>query len=193
MSEKKLKIIFISALVLSFSLLALQVKFFYDARKELKEKTVKLEGLTKVKSKIAEIEQDLVKEKLIEEAMFTKVPEGKESIFDLMRELTVVSDNASARNITFSLEDKKDQKKDEKSFKGKKGDLQTLLGGALDEHSFEMGFELRFIELTLFLEKLLNTDRIVLIHSLNIERAEDILPRQRVEIDLVTYTFSAFQ
>ena len=204
MNDKKLKIILITFLILSFGLLVYEIKIFYDLKQEFNELNNRLKELQEIKKNIAKIEEQLAKERLIEESIFTRVPEGKESIFDLMRELTVYADKFGGRDINFSIEDDDERggsgrkskgkgKSSREVFKGKKGNLKSILGGDVEDHYFEMDFQAGFLDFTEFTESLLKMDRIVLIEALTVDRRDNILPRQNVTFNLITYTFSSFK
>lgn len=52
----------------------------------------------------------------------------------------------------------------------------------------KISFECKFPDLILFLDYLLNQERIISVENINIKREEKILPRQKVDMELLTYT-----
>ena len=79
MPDKKIKIILIALLVVSLGLLIYQIKTFYDLKQDFRDKNDRLEELKGVKKNIKKIEEDLARERLVEEGIFARVPEGKEA------------------------------------------------------------------------------------------------------------------
>jgi|GEM_PF-2131522 len=200
MRKFKLNIyIFLILLVIfSIGLFIYQIRITNSLKRELSGKESKLEEITTVKEVIYGIEKKLVESELKEQEMLTKIPEGKESIFDLMRELTMLGDEIGLRDINFRMEEKPEgndkQEGEGKPRKGfdlldKKPASSSTLIDKVDYHYIKMSFKCGYRELFAFIKKIINLERLVSIDVVEIKREENTVPRQSITLDLVTYTF----
>lgn len=157
---------------------------------------------------------DDIKQK--QQMLYKKVPVNEKEPFSLIKTLIRLGGQAGLKNITLRLKEKsaeegtaanqgggaaQDQGDEGGSEEAASPETTESQGAQGEESSvspdqsgpspvyLEMTFEGSFPLILSFLQKLMSLERIVKIEGMSIQRRKDILPYQKVSLDLVTYTF----
>ena len=189
----------------------------YNEREELIEKKQEnIAALTrsqKIKRESKNLEDELsrIHEKMLQ--IERKIPQEDKGPFDFIKSISYVASKYNLRNMEFEYkgqadakiklgDSKKSIKKADDYAKNDKAALSNIenafqqssrdvkkkkLSQKVKKHLIEMTFEAQFEQIIGFLHDLLSMDRIVIIEKMEIERAENILPRQTVILNIAIY------
>lgn len=100
-----------------------------------------------------------------------KVSYNEKEPLELIKQLTLLAQEQGLESIEFTIQKRQQQE----------ANISRL--------PFAMNMEGEFRQLVLFLEAVSNLDRLVSVDGIEIERKEKILPRQKVSLQLIAYTF----
>jgi Tfp pilus assembly protein PilO len=107
-----------------------------------------------------------------------RVPKGQQQPLDLIKTITEAANRIGLRNPVFNV----------KTASSLVDPSPVALGQDAESLFFEMVFEGTFSQTLDFLKTLSELERLVSVEKMQIERGEDILPRQKVTLNLVAYT-----
>lgn len=141
-------------------------------RQELKQEqsySQELERLVRGKKDLKQKEQRLSR----------MVPTGERQPLDLIKIFISIGSEIGLRNVVFNIKETKEVEKKEQSVASLESKVKTI--------KIETNFEATFFQLLSFLEKLMQLERIVAIEQIVIKRQKDILPYQKVSLELITY------
>jgi Tfp pilus assembly protein PilO len=171
-------IIIIILVIASAGVFAWQLKTNTGLRKELDKKEKELEKSEKASRRLADLSK---KSHLLSNELNLfekKVPKGQQQPLDLIKTITDVGNRIGLRNAVFHV----------KTASVLEDPLPVTLGQDADSLFFEMVFEGTFSQTLDFLKAISELERLVSVEKMQIERGEDILPRQKVILNLVAYT-----
>ena len=202
-----IRFLLIAMAVFSAALFVYQLRATNILKKEVLDKKADLQRIKSAGERSEEIKNELAENKHEEEAMLRKVPENKESIFILMRELTFTGGSLGIKDIKFVMN--KASKENKNNITG--GNIRNNMGGEMGykegkqkssgaEHTagapsglitynLTISFSAGYREVYMFIKNILAMERIVLLESVEVKRDKTILPRQKVVLKLITYTF----
>ncbi len=172
----------ILAIIITSFLLAWQVnlrlnldKTIFTKSKELKISRSSQKHLEKLKSEL-----DLLENK--EKALNRMIPRGEEQPLGLIKSIVRLGNEMGVMKIDFDL-------MPPLALGGAAGDGSEPGSGGVKALYFTMNCEVTFIQFLKFLDKLTNLERIVEVRGIKIERVKDMLPYQKISLELVTYSF----
>lgn len=203
----------VTVVLLSFFIwqlrLSTTLKQKFDSKsKEFKQTEAASKHLRGLEKQISDIKQK-------EEMQYKRVPINEKEPLSLMRTLIRLGGQAGLKGISLSLKEKTAPSQSA-AYQGSQVATQDTEGGseeapaqqaavsseasvtespvssqtgALSPIYLEMDFEGSFPQVVAFLEKLAKLERIVKVDGVRIERKKEILPYQKVSLDLITYTF----
>lgn len=175
-------------------------------KEEQSQKEYSIEEAKKVKSESEKIQKGLsglvVENSQIEEM----VPLNEQEPIALIKTLSLLANQSKAKNQEIMFLNKESALLNFNSFKPQEREdtAESFKSGEdnefLNQNEFffnvkprliQMNFECEFPRLIVFLKKVLALKRIVLVDTIKIERAETIIPCQKVTLTLSAYTFLA--
>lgn len=159
-------VILVIILVLVFVLFLMQTRLIFRLNKKLADLRNRIQQREGEQSNIDRFIRE-VEEK--ERFFSRKVSQNEKEPLGLIRQLTLLAQEDGLKSIEFSLQ--KSQRE---------GNIYRL--------PFIMNMEGEFRQLLLFLEAISSLERLVSVDGIKIERKEEILPRQEITLQLVTYT-----
>jgi len=179
MKNKRNLIIIVIAIgaIMSFLFFILQRRANFPLREELaqlrgeKQKEENFaRHLEELGGKSAQLDKD-------EEALYKVIPLGEAQPLNLIRELIQLGSELGLDRVNFSAQPiSKELKPKEAKTEPKRSVLQ-------------MSFEADFQQLIKFLERISKLKRLVFPKTIHIERSEEILPRQKITLQLTAYYF----
>ena len=135
-----------------------------------------------------------------EESLIRMAPLDEKQPFGLIRIISGLAGETDLKNIVFSIKGPKDLSADsaaeqvpsanEQQEADMSGQLPADVQAGIKPINIEINFEGTFAQSRAFLKKLLNIGRLVVVEQINIERSPEILPYQKVSLELVAYTFT---
>ncbi len=170
------------AIIIASSLLAWQINLklnlsssFAAKSKELKKSLASQKHLEKLKTELELLE---VKEK----ALNRMIPEGETQPLRLIKAIVRLGNEIGIKKIDFDVKPL--------SATGVLGQGNDVVGEeGVKRLYFKMNCEGTFIQFLKFLNKLMNMDRIVEVRGVKIEGVKDILPYQKISLELAAYSF----
>jgi len=166
-------------------------------RKELSDKKITLSEVRGAERKGKEIKKKIAENRQKEEEILKKIPKNKKSMFILMKELTAIGNSMGIKDISFVMEGvgQKENKPSTRSIMRKRRNPHmfdnpegTGSGSIIPRH-FTMSFAASYMEVYVFVKKILSIERVISLESIEIERNKDYFPRQKTSLKLITYTF----
>lgn len=203
-------LIILLGIVLFFSW---QLKNNIDLKKELAKKTELLKETETASRHIKELEVQSKDLKQKAEALYKRMSVDEKTPFSLIKVLINIGGEIGLRKITFSVKEESMDENDKLSLTSEVPGHESALskGGPMQEPAqsvgtptlavsgvaqigpkplyLEMNFEGTFLQLLDFLKKLNNLERIVAVSAIEIKRSEEVLPYQKISLQLITYTF----
>ena len=175
--------LFVCILILFF--FSLRINTFL--KKEIKgiEKKIsqarKMEkNLSKLKKEIAKLQKEMVK-------MERVIPINEIKPLGLIKDLALIAKEENLENVEIYCQDKpKSSPFDVENSLKKKSSKDNLKVVSL---GVTLTFEGEYRNLLSFVKKIFHLERAVLIDGVWIERDKNILPRQKIKLELITYTF----
>jgi Tfp pilus assembly protein PilO len=204
----------LAAAVILSSFFVWQFRLNINMREDLAVKKKEFRHAEAASKHLRDLEKKINDIKQKEEMLFRRVPVNEKEPLSLIRALIRLGGKTGLRGITINLKDKTLLVQGE-ALQRRRGAVQPA-EGASDEAPAEqaaapseaaaqetaiapqsgpspvylqMEFEGSFPQLLSFLDKLMNLERIVKIEGMSVQRKKEILPYQKVSLDLVTYTF----
>lgn len=204
----------IAAIVILSSFYTWQFRMGITLKEDLASKKKEFRRAEAASKHLKDLERQISDIKQKEEMLFRRVPINEKEPLGLIRSLIRLGGQAGLKGITVSLKDKALPAQGVAS-QSRRGAAQGAEGAPADEASAEsitpaeapaedaspapqagpapiylqMEFEGSFPQLLSFLDKLMNLERIVKVEGMRVQRKKDIIPYQKVSMDLVTYTF----
>ena len=170
--------IVIIGVVVSFLLFVVQLRINAPLKEELgKRKAEKKDAEDSVRY-LKELEKKREDLDAREEDVYAIIPLNEQKPITLIKDLIALSKELHLGAFTIAdqpLEDEFDKKS-----KKKKEYRHSVL---------KVGFEADFQQVMLFLQRLSQFKRLAYPKEINMERIEEILPRQKVTLQIVTYSF----
>ena len=199
-------------LIISSGTLFLEYKETSRTRKELKNKSQKLQELNKAERKIKFLKKKKISLHLEKMNLEEQIPLNKVESLSSIKNITVLAAKSGIKKIEFiSSQETEDKKMGtfslRKSFSGSSlqngssaftsSSTQSFRGTASVSNNLfiirprfiQVNLECNYSNLVSFLREVLKLKRITSIESIKIKRMKNILPRQKVTLNLVTYTF----
>lgn len=125
-----------------------------------------------------------------EKTIGIRVPAHEKLPFILIRTLTAIAGEAGLKKPAFRIDETDEtqaQQITQQDAPAVQGDTGALPGPK--PIKLQMSFEATYQQALSFLEKINNLERVVKVEQIKIERKKEILPCQKVSLQLVTYTF----
>lgn len=154
-----------------------QLESAYSASKHLKELDVQKEGLKQRKEKLCR-----------------RLPVGEKKPLDLIKTLMRLGSRIGLRNIVFNVKESDPGSQAERSSsdifpEGGRQQVSAQPKAGVTPLYFTMSFNGSFTQLLDFMKETASMERIVDIEEVKIKRDENILPYQKISLELITYTF----
>ncbi|MFH1339343.1 MAG: type 4a pilus biogenesis protein PilO [Candidatus Omnitrophota bacterium] len=168
---KKTRLVFALTLVILLALVA--TLFLMQTRlvSRLNNKLADIRSMIQQREQMQSNTDKFIGELEEKERFFSqKVSRQEKEPLELIRQLTLLAQQHGLKSIEFAIQ--KRQKEE--------GDIYRL--------PFVMNLEGEFRQLVLFLEAISNLEMPVSVDGINIERKEEILPRQKISLQLAAYT-----
>lgn len=203
------------ATVILTSFLVWQMKVSVSTKEELAAKKKEFRHAEAASKHLRDLEKQISDIKQKEEMLFKKVPVSEKEPLGLIRTLISLGGQAGLKGVTVSLKEK--SAKQQAAPRQRRGAADQGSQGGSEEAPAEqavaipvqetgeegsaaaaqgpspvylqMEFEASFPRVLSFLHKLMDLERIVKVEGISVKRDKDILPYQKVSLDLVTYTF----
>jgi|GEM_PF-2972406 Tfp pilus assembly protein PilO len=169
------------------------VLFFMEFRKnsnlkaELETKTARIVEAKEAKSKTEKLQSEISELHNIMVRIEEKIPQDEGIPLDLMRKISLLADNLGFKKIEYQYLAKSGGITQVKVSAG--NDLVPSAGSEAKPLRIAMSFECQFTKLAVFLRNISKLERLVLLEKLTVARVPEINPRQRVSLELTTYTF----
>lgn len=128
----------------------------------------------KLKNEIDQLEQGIA-------SVNKRIPQNERIPFRLIKGLTLLANQEGLRNFDFSYNN--EYVTNPAKFSDSGQDLAVVPIFVV------MNCEGSFKRLISFLRRVVELDRVVSVTNIEVDRDEKILPRQRIKIELITYTF----
>ncbi len=208
-------ILFLGILVIIFGFLfGLEFKNYIFLKKRLLYTQQRLKEVTRAQQEWESLRKKLHEYRFRQKIIERKIPENEEIPLRLMKQIVSLTSKFKIRNIEFVYKKNKEppelnSKNNLRSEYGEidygesefNGNFKASQGSQyiemFEEKSIptkslmiEISFECNFFELLSFLKELLKLERIVSIEGIKIMRSSEIIPFQKITLNLVTYTFS---
>ena len=172
------------AIIIMSSLLAWQINLklnltrsFSAKSKELKKSLSSQKHLEKLKSELELLEAK-------EKALNRMIPEGEAQPLRLIKSIVRLGNEIGIKKIDFDV-----KPPSAVGGLGQGDDLSAEESAGVKSLYFKMNCEGTFIQFLKFLNKLMNMERIVEVRGVKIEGVRDILPYQKISLELVAYSF----
>jgi len=150
-------------------------------RRNLSEKKTEVEEAQYDSRRFKELKKQSDELKLKEELLDKRLPVGEKQPMGLIKKITLLAKARGLEKINFEL-------KSESALEEKTKPAVNLEKNLIPLY-FEMKFETTFPRLLEFLKELTNLERIITVEKLDIKREKEILPNQKITLDLVAYVF----
>jgi Tfp pilus assembly protein PilO len=162
------------------------------------EKEDQLQNLKKSKRVSETMQEELVQLKLEAAKIEKKIPRGDEMSFGVIKEIYAVGEKIGLRNLTFTLNDEVIAGAGAMpAVKPKRNKNNNNPAPAVNASSvaikitpLTISFECQFVRLISFLEKIYQMDRVVTVVDVKAQRIIDILPYQKVTLNILSYNFN---
>jgi len=155
-------------------------------RRELKEKSKELKEAEEMRKKIEELERSKKEQLLRLKELERRLPERLNEV-SLMREITSLAIHFGVRNIEFVPLVAKNDVESQRNL------AIPFYVNNVRPHMFRINMEIEFPYLVSFLKNMMNMERVISVESIEIKREKNIVPRQKVSLDIVSYTFIPHQ
>lgn len=166
-------------------------EFYRNAslKEELMTKTEQVAEARQVKTKTEQLQEEV---KALEKDLAVidkQIPCDEPFPFGIVKTLLGVGESLGLKNINFSFTDNTGETFPiNASFAKSGGSIPADSLEAAAKH-IRMDFECPFAQLVSFVSKLSKLDRLVLVENVDISRSEDIIPNQKICLDVVAYSF----
>ena len=179
MKTKRIIIIVAIAIgvIISFLSFIWQNKINVPIREELTIKRGEKEEVEKSTRYLEELKAKPTKLDEEEEVLYEAIPKEEEKTLTLIRELLQLSNQLGLGKINLVTQPASELNLKKSS----KTEPKRLV--------LQMSFEADFQQLIKFLERISKLRRLVFPGAIHIERLEEIIPRQKVKLQLITYSF----
>ncbi|OQX88294.1 MAG: hypothetical protein B6D55_00665 [Candidatus Omnitrophica bacterium 4484_70.2] len=155
-------------------------------RRELKEKSKELKEAEEMRKKLKELEKSKKEQLLRLKELERELPEESGEV-SLMKEITSLAIHFGVRNIEFVPLVAKD------NVEGQRNLTIPFYTNNVRPHMFRINMEIEFPYLVSFLKNIMNMERVISVENIEIKREENIIPRQKVSLDIISYTFIPHQ
>lgn len=206
---------FVATAVLLAVFFIWQVKVSVVLNRELNSKKKEFKHAEAASKHLRQLERQISDMKQKGEQLYKIVPVNEKEPLGLMKMLIRLAGQAGLKNITLNVKEKavSSEQDAQQGAQAEQEAGQAAVDGqgaeqpapAVEEYPgqdvaaaqtvivkptyLEMEFEGGFTQALGFLEKLARLDRIVKVDRISVERKKEILPYQKVSLDLVAYTF----
>jgi len=190
-NNKALKrtVLIISWLGISFLIILVIVIFLWQfrtnstLRRDLSAKKKAVKQVQQANRRFEELKKQSGELKQEEELLDKRLPVGEKQPMGLIRQITLLAREKGLGKINFRIKSASALQEGTNPAVDSGKDLIPLY--------FEMSFETTFPQLLEFLKELADLERVITVEKLVIIREEGILPKQKINLSLVTYTFQA--
>lgn len=173
--------LWVAAIALLFACFLWQIRLnsslrqeLHNKKEEFKEASSAGKRLKKLQKQIQELEE---REKIID----NRVPRNEQQPLNLVRTLTGLAADIGLKNTVFTIKERKASSSEPA--------MNAPLPPGLDSLRLEMSFEGVYSQALDFLKRAERIERVVAVEKVEIERKKEILPCQKVTLELVAYTF----
>jgi len=155
-------------------------------RREFKGKLKKLEEVEELRRRLEGLEKSKEEQLLRLKELSEKLPEESGEV-SLMREITSLAIHFGVRNIEFVPGIGKNNVAEKNNL------AISSYANNIRPHIFRMNMEIEFPYLVSLLKNMMAMKRVVSVENIEIKREENIIPRQKVSLDIISYTFIPHQ
>ncbi len=188
-----------------------QLKMNVDLKQELSVKKQDFKDAKAASKHLKGLEAQTVVLKLKRAALYKRIPLAEEEPFSLIKAIMRLGGEVGLQNISLGLKRKtfSNQAGAVSGAGGLSEQMQDEAGGVQQSYSVDQSGtqvfsssteEIKEIyldvncegdinQLLIFLGKLMNMERLVKVDGIKIERKKEILPYQKISLEIVTYTF----
>jgi hypothetical protein len=161
---------------------------FKKNRHLVKERRESLEEIGKAdssKKRLITLEREL--SLLHKELKFIdkKIPQDEKEPLEFLKRLSILGEAIGLRNLEFTYQKENSSPKSTET----SSSSYTVSSSNTQPIYIEATFECEYPRLIYLLEKIYKLERLVIVERVSIERNKDILPRQKVNLRLIIYTF----
>ncbi len=197
--------------VLFFSLFIFELNKYFRFKKEKIEKTEKVQAARAAEKEWEKLQTKIIEMDLKASQIKKRIPYDEKKPLELIKQISLLGARFKIKNLEFIY--KGGKKGQASSSSSTTSDLSSAnnansgfsspgtenisspaFSGAAAEikmHVIEVNFESEFMPLTSFLKEILTLDRLISIEKIKIQRQEPIRSHQKVNMDIITYTFSS--
>jgi len=205
--------ILITVLIILIAFLFWQYKDSFNLKRQLEEKNTELGKAQVVSRRLEELEKQNEELRQKEGILYSRVSIGEKQPFSLIRKILTIGNEIGLRQMSFDIKGPPNKALAEENMSASgamphrsltEGEGAPMPGARQASQPFksqeaskagpkalyfQMEFEGTFLQFLDFLKRLNNLERVVTIDTLEIKRSKELLPYQKVSLQLVTYTF----
>ena len=170
-------VVIVIGVIISFLFFILQHKSNVPLKEELTQKRRQREEIERSANYLEELEAKSMQLDKEEEVLYEAIPKEEGETLTLIRELISLSNEIGLDKVNFTTQPAAEL------------NLQKSSKEEFRSSTIYMNFEADFQQLIKFLERISKLKRLVFPGKIDVERLEEILPHQKVRLQLITYSF----
>lgn len=188
----------ISIIILLCVCFAWQLKTNISLKQELNTKREEFKEARYASRRLKKLQRQIQEMQEREKTINNMVTRNEQQPLGLVRTLSGLAADTGLKNAAFTIKGKKAAPPGTQAMEaplpaGIDSGTQAMeapLPAGIDSLRLEMSFEAALAQTLDFLKKTTDIERVVEVEKAEIERKKEILPRQKVTLELVAYTFS---
>lgn len=170
----------VSVIALLFACFLWQIRTNISLKQELNTKKEEFKEARSASRRLKKLQRQILALEEREKTINSMVPRNEQQPLGLVRTLSGLAADTGLKNAAFTI----------KGGKAAPSDAQAPLPAGIDSLRLEMSFEAALAQTLDFLKRAAGIERVVAVEKVEIERKKEILPCQKVTLELVAYTFS---
>ncbi|TAN62309.1 hypothetical protein EPN16_01910 [bacterium] len=172
-----------SVIALLFACFLWQIRANISLKQELNTKKDEFKEAKSASRRLKKLQQQIQGLEGREKTVNSMVPRNEQQPLGLVRTLSGLAADTGLKNAAFTI-------KEGKAAPSGAQAMETPLPAGIGSLRVEMSFESALSQALDFLKRAASIERVVAVEKVKIERKKEILPHQKVTLELVAYTFS---
>lgn len=173
-----------SVIALLFACFLWQIRANISLKQELNTKNEEFKEAKSASKRLKKLQRQIQDLEEREKTINNKAPRNENQPLGLIRTLNGLAADIGLKNAVFTIKEKKSSDSQLQA-------MPAALPLGINSLRLEMSFEAALAQALDFLKMAAKIERVVAVEKIEVARKKEILPHQKVTLELVAYTFTA--